>query len=69
MYTEEGESYFTKTLYRRREGASQSYHEFVDSIIEKREPLATGEHGLKVMKILEGIYKSATTGREVRYKM
>ena len=68
LYTEEGESYFTKTLDRRRESAPQSYHEFVDSIIEKRAPLATGEHGLKVMKILEGIYKSAATGREVRYR-
>ncbi len=68
LYTEEGESYFTKRLDRRREGAPQSYHEFVDSIIEKRAPLATGEHGLKVMKILEGIYKSAATGREVRYR-
>ena len=68
LYTEEGESYFTKRLDRRRESAPQSYHEFVDSIIEKRAPLATGEHGLKVMKILEGIYKSAATGREVRYR-
>jgi predicted dehydrogenase len=39
---------------------------FVDSI-EKRPPLATGEEELKVMKILEGIYRSAASGREVRY--
>ena len=41
---------------------------FVDSILEKRPPLATGEEGLKVMKILEGIYRSAASGREVRYR-
>lgn len=41
---------------------------FVDRILEKRPPLATGEEGLKVMKILEGIYRSAASGREVRYR-
>ena len=41
---------------------------FVDSILEKRPPLPTGEEGLKVMKILEGIYRSAASGREARYR-
>jgi predicted dehydrogenase len=44
-----------------------AYSEFIGSILEKRPPMATGEEGLKVMKILDGIYKSAETGREVRY--
>jgi predicted dehydrogenase len=68
LYTEEEGNLFTKVLDRRMVQAPQSYHEFVNSILEKREPLATGEQGLKVMKILEGIYRSAATGREVRYK-
>ncbi len=68
LYTAEGESHFTKRLDRRTQRAPSSYGEFVDSILERRQPIATGEHGLKVMKILDGIYKSAATGREVRYR-
>ena len=69
LYTEEEGNLFTKVLDRRTVEAPSSYHEFVDSILEKRPPLATGEEGLKVMKILEGIYKSAEKGREVRYRV
>lgn len=68
LYTAEGESHFTKKLDRRTQRAPSSYGEFIDSILEKREPIASGEHGLKVMKILDGIYKSASTGKEVRYR-
>ncbi|MEW6754912.1 MAG: Gfo/Idh/MocA family oxidoreductase [Candidatus Latescibacterota bacterium] len=67
IYTEEGGALFTKVLDRRVVSAPQSYHEFVDSVLAKRPPLATGEQGLKVMKILEGIYRSAEMGTEVRY--
>ena len=67
LYTEEGGDLFTKKLDWRTDQTPASYHEFVNSILEKREPLATGEQGLKVMKILEGIYRSAESGREVRY--
>jgi hypothetical protein len=45
-----------------------AYSEFISSILENRPPMATGEEGLKVMKILDGIYQSAETGKEVRYK-
>ena len=41
----------------------------IRDFLENREPIATGEHGLKVMKILDGIYRSAATGREVRYRV
>jgi predicted dehydrogenase len=67
LYTVEGDSHFTKKLDRRTQRAPSSYGEFVDSILEKRQPIATGEHGLKVMKILDGIYKSVAMGREVCY--
>lgn len=67
LYTTEGRSHFTKKLDRRTGSAPSSYAEFIDSILEQRTPVATGEHGLKVMKILDGIYKSASTGKEVRY--
>lgn len=67
LYTDEGGNQFTKRLDWSTEPVPSSYHEFVDSIIAKRPPMATGEQGIKVMKILDGIYESAATGREVRY--
>ena len=66
--TDEGGDQFTKRLDGRSASTPSSYHEFVNSIIDKRAPMATGDQGVKVMKILEGIYKSAASGREVRYR-
>ena len=67
LYTTEGRNHFTKKLDRRTASAPSSYAEFVNSILEERQPIATGDHGLKVMRILDGIYKSASTGKEVCY--
>jgi predicted dehydrogenase len=68
VYTEEGGNLYTKKLDQAVTPAPSASREFIDSIVEKREPIATGEHGVKVMRILDGIYKSAETGKEVRYK-
>jgi predicted dehydrogenase len=68
LNTEEDGNFFTKKLNRRTQPSPSAYHEFVNSILEKRPPAATGAEGVKVMKILEGIYKSAETGKEVRYR-
>ena len=69
LYTEEGKGdLYTKRFDGRSGPTLSSFDDFVDSIIEKRPPLATGDHGLKVMKIVEGIYRSARTGKEVRYR-
>lgn len=38
---------------------------FVDSIYYGREPLAPAEHGVNVMRVLDALYASASTGREV----
>jgi predicted dehydrogenase len=38
---------------------------FVECIRDKKEPLVTGEHGLMVAQIMDGIYKSADEGKEV----
>lgn len=67
IYTEENGCLFTKKLNRTTVSVPPSYHEFINSILEKRPPSATGAEGIKVMKILEGIYKSAETGKEIRY--
>ena len=67
IYPEEGGNLFTKALDNAVVPAPSSMHEFIDSIIEKRPPLATAEHGVKVQKILEGLYRSAAEGREIVY--
>ena len=38
---------------------------FVDCITEDKKPTVTLEHGITMMKIMDGIYKSAETGRSV----
>jgi len=43
-----------------------AYQEFVEACLEGRETIAPGEHGLAVQQILDAIYKSAATGKEVR---
>jgi predicted dehydrogenase len=54
-----------KTGVRHRETA-QSH--FVRCIRDGKTPMAPGEHGLTVMRVLDAIYESARTGREVRLK-
>jgi predicted dehydrogenase len=67
IYTDEGGHLFTKTLDWSQVKSPTAYAEFVDSILEGRPPLGSGEDGLKVQRILDGIYESARTGKEVRY--
>ena len=38
---------------------------FVECILNDEEPLVTGEHGLAVAQIMDAIYRSSETGREV----
>lgn len=38
---------------------------FVDCIREDKDPMATGEQGLEIMRILDALYESSATGREV----
>jgi len=39
---------------------------FVECIRDGKEPLVTGEHGLMVAQVMDGIYRSAEEGRESR---
>jgi predicted dehydrogenase len=43
-----------------------SFQEFVDASLDGREPLSTAQQGLDVQLVLDAIYKSAKTGKEVR---
>ncbi len=67
LYLEEGGSLFTKKLDRACVKVPTPYGEFIDSLVEGRQPIATGEHGLKVQKILNGLYQSAEQGAPVTF--
>lgn len=41
---------------------------FVECLVEGKEPISTGEHGLEVTKILDAIYRSAETGEEIKLR-
>jgi len=41
---------------------------FADCVANKKALISTGEHGLEIIRILDGIYKSAKTGKEVVLK-
>lgn len=38
---------------------------FIDCVRERRQPLVTGEQGLQVVRMLEAVYRSAETGRDI----
>jgi predicted dehydrogenase len=61
----------TPALERRRSLYKDSYgreiDHFVECIQKKRAPLTTGEEALSVLKILDAMYESASTGQEVRF--
>lgn len=41
------------------------WQHFVRCILEDREPMASAQHGVQMMKVLDAIYHSAETGHEV----
>jgi predicted dehydrogenase len=68
VYSEKAGTLWESRLQQPLEPSASSYHEFVDAVLEGREPVATGRHGLDVQLILDAIYRSAQTGREVKIK-
>ncbi len=65
------------TIYSRRHGGFQDavvdspapvptvQADFLDAVREGRQPLCSAEHGLATMMILDALYKSSETGKEV----
>jgi len=49
-------------------GHEMEIRHFIDCLVNGKTPISTGEHGLEVVRILNAIYKSAATGKEVRLK-
>lgn len=56
-----------------REDLSASFglelENFVKSIVEDREPYITGEDGLKVLEVIDAVFKSGETGKPVNLPM
>ena len=44
------------------------HDDFVAAILADRQPLCSARHGLITMQIIDAVYKSAATGRDVRIK-
>jgi predicted dehydrogenase len=61
----------TPALDRQKNYYKESYREeinhFIDCIRRKHEPLTSGEEAISVMQILDAMYESAATGKEVRF--
>ncbi|NBB95376.1 MAG: Gfo/Idh/MocA family oxidoreductase [Planctomycetes bacterium] len=49
-------------------GCQSSYYHFIDSIVNDQPHIATGEEGVTVMKLLDAIYTSASTGKPVQIR-
>lgn len=80
--TNGGGSVFPAQIYRRSGGTAayevltpesmklpcpeERLHHFVDCVLDRKKPMVAPEQSLAVQKILDAIYKSAATGREVR---
>jgi len=47
-------------------GRENSMDHFIDVVVDGVKPLTTPENGVNVMKVLDGIYKSARLGKEIR---
>ena len=59
VFTESGGTLWESRLQQTAVPTPKPYEEFVDAVLEDREPIATGRHGLDVQLILDAVYKSA----------
>ncbi len=69
LYTEENGFHFNKKLALSSTPVPVPMSHFIDSIVNDTPNIATAEEGVKVMKILDGIYKSAETGKPVDLRL
>ena len=68
IYVERDGAQFDMKLHPPVRAVRTAYYTFIETILGKAAPAATGEEGLIVMELLDAIYKSARTGRPVRLK-
>ncbi len=63
IFAKEGNSRLAKRIVSFDQKVPSAMEHFVDCILAGKPHMATGEEGVKVMQILDGIYKSAATGK------
>ena len=68
VYTAENGFFYKKQLDHVEMEVPSLYEQFVASIVHNQPPAATADEGIKVQKILDGLYESAATGTEVVYE-
>ncbi len=68
IFVEHEGAHFDMKLHPPLPACDTEYCSFVEVILGRREPIATGEEGLVVMELLDAIYKSARTGKPVHLK-
>ena len=54
--------------FREQSGHMMEIKHFIDCIVNGTKLISTGEHGLEITRILDAIYKSAETGREIKLR-
>lgn len=65
-YGETGGTIWESRLQETAAPTLSAYAQFVDAILDGKEVPAPGRHGLDVQLILDAIYKSAATGKEIK---
>ncbi len=54
-----------KPSYPQQDGHDMAIEHFVDCIVNDREPMASGEQGIEIVRIIDAIYRAAETAREI----
>ena len=57
---------YAATRIKRCPHAPHSVAHFIDVVVDGVKPIVTPQHGIDVMKVLDGVYKSAKLGKEIR---
>ncbi len=65
LFTETAETLWAANLQQVTFPVPSAYADFAEAVLDDRDPLATAQHGLDVQNILDAVYESARTGREV----
>ncbi len=68
IYMEKNGCQYDMKLHPPVPAAVSSYYHFIDSIVNNKPHMATGEEGLTVMELLDAIYASAAKGKPIQIK-
>jgi predicted dehydrogenase len=68
MFVEQNGAQYDMKLHPPLPGATSSYVHFINSIVDQKPHIATGEEGLIVAEILDAVYASARQGKPIRVR-